>query len=339
MAKAKNNQGLEELTQADNEELIHSEAKTDEMNETSESKTNSSNTEADEEGELEPQPSGNVTKAGPKSRKALEEAEAEVLRKEKAAQAKLETPKPRLQQKRNPLKKHGKGYRKVAELVDRTKEYELHEAIELAKQTVSVKFIPSLELHVNLGIDPRQADQMVRASVTLPAGTGRVVRIAVLAPTTKHAEATKAGADIVGEDDLIARIEKGEINFDVLIATPEMMSKLGKLAKTLGPKGLMPNPKSGTVTADVAKAVSQSKAGKVEYRNDKQGIVHQVFGKTSFSTDELLTNVKILLDSILKAKTGSVKGTYIKAISMTTSMGPGIKINVTKAIAESNPRK
>lgn len=280
-----------------------------------------------------------VTKAGPKSRKALEEAEAEAARKEAAKEAKPETAKPRVIQKRNPLKLHGKNYRKAAELVDRTKEYELTEAIELAQKTTVVKFVPSLELHVRLGVDPRQADQMVRANVTLPAGTGKTVRIAVLAPTAKQADAKKAEADLVGDDDLIAKIEKGMLDFDKLIATPDVMPKLGKLAKILGPKGLMPNPKSGSVTNDIVKAVSEAKAGKIEFRIDKQAIVHQAFGKADFKPDDLLTNVKTLIHAIMKAKPGAAKGTYVKGMALTTSMGPGIKLNVTKAIAESNPKK
>lgn len=279
-----------------------------------------------------------VTKAGRNSRKAVEEAETEAARKEAAASKADDKPKPKAQ-KVNPLKRHGKNYRKVAELIDKTKQYDLAEAIELAKQTVTVKFVPSLELHLNLGVDPRQADQMVRANVVLPAGTGKSLRVAVLAPAAKHAEAKQAGANIVGEDDLIDSIEKGTIDFDKLIATPDLMPKLAKLAKVLGPKGLMPNPKSGSVTADVAKAVAEAKAGKVEFRIDKQAIVHQAFGKADFANDDLLNNVKALIDAVIKAKPSAAKGTYVKAMAMTTTMGPGIKINVTKAIAEANPKK
>ncbi|MFI5240214.1 MAG: 50S ribosomal protein L1 [Candidatus Saccharimonadia bacterium] len=280
-----------------------------------------------------------TTKAGKRSAKAIREEQAEAERKAKALAHDDTTPKKSVQIARNPLKRHGKGYRAALELVDKSKEYELAEAIALAKQTVKIKFVPSLELHVNLGVDPRQADQMVRASLVLPAGTGKELTIAVLGSAAKQAEAKDAGAQIVGEDDLIAKIESGTVNFDKLIATPELMPKLAKLAKILGPKGLMPNPKSGTVTSDVAKAVRESRAGKVEFRIDKQAIIHQAFGKANFTDEQLMQNVRTLIDGIMKAKPAATKGTYVKAMSMSTTMGPGIKINVTKAIAEANPKK
>lgn len=278
-----------------------------------------------------------VTKAGPKSRKAIAEAEAEAERKAKAAE-KADQPKAKQAQKPNPLKRHGKKYRQSAELVDRTKLYEISEAVELAQKTATVKFDASVELHVNLGVDPRQADQMVRSSVVLPAGTGKNLRIAVLTDS-KQAEAKEAGADLVGADELMAQIEKGELNFDKLVTTPDMMPKLSKLAKVLGPKGLMPNPKSGTVTTDVAKAVTEAKAGKVEFRIDKQAIVHQAIGKTSFKPEDLEANTKAMIDAIIKAKPSAAKGTYVTSMTMTTSMGPGIKLDVTKAIAAANPKK
>lgn len=281
-----------------------------------------------------------VTKAGKRSAKALAEAEAEAKRKQAAldqTESPVKAPKPAVSRP-NPLKQHGKNYRQAAGLVERGKQYELTEAIALAKQTVKVKFVPSLELHINLGVDPRHADQMVRSSIVLPAGTGKSLRVAVLAPTTKQAEAKQAGADVVGADDLIASIEKGQIEFDRLIATPDMMPKLSKLAKTLGPKGLMPNPKSGTVTGDVAKAAAEAKAGKVEFRIDKQAIVHQAIGKASFKDEDLLANAKTLIDAVMKAKPAAAKGTYVKAMTMATSMGPGIKLNIQKALAEANPK-
>ncbi len=281
---------------------------------------------------------GKVTKAGKHSAKALAVAEAEEIRKQKAKDKPDAEPIKIKQQIPNPRKRHGKNYRKVAELVDKAKLYELTEAIELAKSTSPVKFDASLELHVNLGVDPRQADQMVRASVVLPAGTGKSLRVAVLVAAAKHAEVKQVGADLVGEDDLLAKIEKGQINFDRLITTPDMMPKLAKLAKILGPKGLMPNPKSGTVTSDVAKAVVEAKAGKVEFRIDKQAIIHQAIGKVSFKNEDLLTNAKTLINAVMKAKPGAAKGTYVKAIAMTTSMGPGIKLNIPKTLAESNPK-
>lgn len=278
-----------------------------------------------------------TAKAGKRSKKALAEAEAEDKRKESAA-AKPEAPKV-VRQPPNPLKQHGKGYRKALEMIDKTKEYDLAEAIELAQKTSVVKFDASLEMHINLGVDPKQADQMVRSSVVLPAGTGKSLRVAVLASPDKQAAAKKAGADLVGEDDLMSKIEKGQLDFDMLIATPDLMPKLGKLAKVLGPKGLMPNPKSGTVTADVVKAVEQAKAGKVEFRIDKQAIIHQPIGKVSFKSEALGDNARTLINAVIKAKPAATKGTYVKAISIASTMGPGIKIGVTKAMAEANPKK
>jgi large subunit ribosomal protein L1 len=275
-----------------------------------------------------------VTKAGPRSRKALDEAEAEAERKAKAATkaTEAEAPKPKPSQP-NPLKKHGKAYREAAKLVDRTQLYDLEAGLELAKQTVKVKFDPSIEMHFNLGVDPQHADQMVRSSVVLPAGTGKSLRVAVLTTGDKQAAAKAAGADVVGEADLIAQIEKGKLDFDRLIATPDVMPKLSKLAKILGPRGLMPNPKSGTVTADPAKAVKEAKAGKVEFRIDKQGIIHQVIGKASFSAADLLANAKALIDAIQKAKPAASKGTYVKAVTIASSMGPGIKLDPSKVVA------
>jgi large subunit ribosomal protein L1 len=283
-----------------------------------------------------------ATKAGKRSSKAQREAEAEEARKTDAAENKgkvEEAPKPRQVQKPNPKNQHGKAYRAAAELVDRTKHYELEEAVALTKQTVTTKFDATVELHVNLGVDPRQADQMVRATVVLPAGTGKKLRVAVLAATDKHAEAKKAGADIVSDGDVIAKIEKGKLDFDVIIATPDMMATLSKVAKVLGPRGLMPNPKSGTVTSNVAGAVEQAKAGRVEFRIDKQAIVHAAIGKASFSTEQLEANAKALIDAILKAKPSATKGVYMQAITLTTSMGPGIKLDVQKAIAAAHTKR
>ena len=216
--------------------------------------------------------------------------------------------------------------------------YTLEEALVLAKDTSTTKFDSSVEMHVGLGVDPRQADQMVRATVTLPSGTGRTIRIAVLAPEAKHKDALAAGADRVGEADLLADIEKNKLDFDLLIATPDMMSKLGKAAKILGPKGLMPNPKSGSVTPDVAAAVKASKGGKVEFRIDKQAIIHMAIGKVSFSQADLLANAKTVVSAIMNAKPSSTKGTYVKSMSVTSTMGPGIKVDVTQAIALSNKK-
>lgn len=277
------------------------------------------------------------TKAGKHSKKAVTEAEEEEARKAKAAEAKEdEAPKEKVVVVHTPnmKKRHGKGYVASLEKVDRNNRYDLAEGLTLAKETSNVKFDASLELHFNLGVDPRQADQMVRASVVLPHGTGKSIRIAVVADEAGAAEAKKAGADLAGGEELIAKIAKGEMNFDKLIATPAMMPALGKLAKVLGPKGLMPNPKSGSVTADVATAVSEAKAGKVEFRIDKQAIVHQIIGKVSFSDEQLLENAKEIVNAIMKAKPSAAKGTYVKAISVASSMGPGVKLDVNSVIKD-----
>lgn len=276
-----------------------------------------------------------TTKAGKRSAKAVREAEAEearqVAKTERQEAEELEGPKPPKRQAPNPLKAHGKHYREAAKLVDRMHHYDLVEALELAVKTAKTKFDSSVELHINLGVDPRQADQMVRASVVLPHGTGRSLRVAVFADGKAAEDAQAAGADLIGTDKLLADIEAGKLNFDMLIATPDKMATLGRVAKVLGPRGLMPNPKSGTVTPDVAKAVKEAKAGKVEFRIDKQAIVHQAVGKVSFGVDKLTDNAEAFLGAILRVKPATAKGTYVKAITASTSMGPGIKLD-TQAI-------
>lgn len=293
-----------------------------------------SNHELDEE--TDPT-SGKLTKAGKHSAKAIREAEEEAARlAAKATRVEAEehdAPKPPKRQEPNPLHQHGKKYREAAALVESGRAYSLDEALELARKTATVKFDSSVELHLNLGVDPRQADQMVRASVVLPHGTGKTIRVAVFADGKAAEEATAAGADIVGSADLLASIEKGKLGFDMLIATPAGMASLGKVAKILGPRGLMPNPKSGTVTPDVAKAVKDAKTGKIEFRIDKQAIVHQAIGKVSFSPENLQANAVAFLRAILKAKPATAKGTYVKAMSATTSMGPGIKIDSAATIS------
>jgi large subunit ribosomal protein L1 len=290
-------------------------------------------------GEGEPESAPHATKAGKRSAKAQREAEDEEARQEAKEQPQEAPAKvARRRQEPNPLHQHGKKYREVAKRVEVGKSYPLEEALTLAKTTATTKFDSSLEVHIGLGVDPRQADQMVRASVVLPHGTGRSIRVAVVASEPKHAEAKAAGADRVGEADFMAEIEKGKLDFDLLIATPDMMSKLGKAAKILGPRGLMPNPKSGTVTADVATAVKQAKAGKIEFRIDKQAIVHQTIGKVSFNEDNLLANAKVLIGAVMSAKPSTTKGTYVKSMSVSTTMGPGIKVDVTQAIATSATR-
>lgn len=227
------------------------------------------------------------------------------------------------------IERRGKNYRKAAEQIEKDKSYSLQDALELATKTNPVKFDASVELHVRLGVDPRQADQNIRATVGLPHGSGKTVRVAVFSPDTDHAAATKAGADIVGDDDFLKQLDKEELNFDILISTPQYMPKLGKYARLLGPRGLMPNPKSGTVAADVAKAVSEAKAGRVEYRVDKQAIVHVGIGKVSFGTDKLLANANAFFDSLKSHKPSSLKGNYVKTINVATTMGPGIKVDNT----------
>lgn len=227
------------------------------------------------------------------------------------------------------IERRGKKYRDVAKLVEKDKTYSLQEALEIATKTSPTKFDASVEMHVRLGVDPRQADQNIRATVSLPHGSGKTVRVAVFAPEADHADAKKAGADVVGDEDFLKQLDKEELNFDILVSTPQYMPKLGKYARLLGPRGLMPNPKSGTVAADVAKAVTEAKAGRVEYRVDKQAIVHVSVGKVSFGTEKLLANATAFLDSLKSQKPSSLKGNYVKSTSVATTMGPGIKVETT----------
>lgn len=226
--------------------------------------------------------------------------------------------------------KKGKKYRQAAESVDRTKLYPPAEALALAKQTATAKFDETIEVHVKLGIDPRQADQQVRGTIVLPHGTGSSKRVAVFAQGDKAREAEQAGADVVGGEDLAERIQGGWFNFDAAVATPDMMSVVGKLGKVLGPRGLMPNPKTGTVTMDVGKAVSEIKAGKVEYRVDKFGISHVVVGKASFSEEQLIENYTALMEEIVRAKPAAAKGRYLKSVAVASTMGPGVHIDTGK---------
>ena len=223
--------------------------------------------------------------------------------------------------------KHGKRYRASAAQVDRTKLYTPLEAITLAKQLATAKFDESFEVHFRLGIDPRKADQNIRGSIALPHGTGKQVRVAVFAEGDKAREAEAAGAEIVGSDDLVAQIQAGEINFDAAIATPNMMAKVGRIGKVLGPRGLMPNPKLGTVTMDVAKMVGELKAGRVEYRADRYGICHIPMGRASFEVADLVENYAALITEILRVKPSTAKGKYVKSVTITTTMGPGIKVD------------
>ena len=221
--------------------------------------------------------------------------------------------------------KKGKRYTEVSALVNKSTTYEPTDAMELVLKTAKAKFDESVELHVKLGVDGRSADQQVRGTVVLPAGTGKTKRVLVIAKGDKADEATKNGADIVGAEEIISKIQGGWLDFDVCITTPDMMGFVGRVAKILGPKGLMPNPKSGTVTTDVKKAISDVKAGKVEYRLDKSNIIHVGIGKVSFGIDKLLENFDTIMNAIVKAKPAASKGTYLRSITLSSTMGPGIK--------------
>jgi large subunit ribosomal protein L1 len=220
----------------------------------------------------------------------------------------------------------GKRLNEVYKLVDKNKIYTLAEAVVLVKDTAKAKFDETVEVHIRLGIDPKQSDQIVRGTVSLPHGIGKTRKVAVLAKGEKQKEAETAGADLVGFDDLIESISKGNLNFDVLVATPDVMKDLSKVAKILGPKGLMPNPKSGTVTFDIGTTVKELKKGRVEYKNDSFGIIHVPVGKASFDKEKLADNIKILVEAVLKAKPSSSKGQYIKNISISSTMGAGIYV-------------
>jgi large subunit ribosomal protein L1 len=223
----------------------------------------------------------------------------------------------------------GKKFKAVAALVDKTKSYGINEAVGLAKKTARTKFDETVDLAVNLGVDPKQADQMVRGTVVLPHGTGKKVKILVFAKGEKEKEARDAGADYVGSEDLAEKIQKeGWTDFDTVVATPDIMGLVGRLGKVLGPRGLMPNPKTGTVTFDVTRAIKEIRAGKVEYRVEKAGIVHVPVGKVSFDENKLADNAKAVLESILKAKPSSSKGKYLKNVTISTTMGPGIKMDL-----------
>ena len=226
------------------------------------------------------------------------------------------------------MAKIGKRLKALNGAFDREKAYALDEAIKLVKQNAKAKFDETVEIAMNLGIDPRHADQMVRGVVAMPAGTGKTVRIAVFARGAKADEAKAAGADVVGADDLAAAVQEGKIDFERCIATPDMMALVGRLGKVLGPRGLMPNPKLGTVTMDVKGAVAAAKAGQVEFRAEKAGIVHAGIGKASFGEDALLNNARAFIDAIQKAKPTGAKGTYVKKVSLSSSMGPGVKVDL-----------
>ena len=229
------------------------------------------------------------------------------------------------------MPKRGKNYQEAMKLVDRTKLYDTVDAIELVQQTAKAKFDETVELSVRLGVDPRHADQQVRGAVVLPHGTGKTRRVLVIAKGEKQKEAEDAGADFVGGDEMVAKIQtEGWLDFDVVVATPDMMGVVGRIGRVLGPKGLMPNPKSGTVTFDVTKAVNEIKAGKVEYRVDKASIVHVPIGKVSFGTDKLRENFSAIIEALIKAKPAAAKGKDLKTVTVASTMGPGVKINPGK---------
>jgi large subunit ribosomal protein L1 len=228
--------------------------------------------------------------------------------------------------------KHGKKYATATEQVDRSRTYDLPEAVKLLKSLPAAEFDESVDVAVKLGVDPRHADQMVRGTVVLPNGTGKTVRVLVLTQGPKEAEATEAGADFVGGDDYIAKIQEGWTDVDVIIATPDMMGKVGKLGRVLGPRGLMPNPKVGTVTMDVAKAVHDSKAGRVEYRVDKQGNIHCPVGRRSFEEQALTENIEALLRELQRAKPSAAKGAYMQSASISSTMSPSVKIDTSRIV-------
>ena len=226
--------------------------------------------------------------------------------------------------------KHGKKYVDSAKLIDRTALYEVAEALDLTVKTGKAKFDETVELHVKLGVDSRHADQQVRGAVVLPNGTGKNLRVLVFCKDDKVQTALDAGADFAGSDELVAKISGGWLDFDVVIATPDMMGVVGRLGKVLGPRGLMPNPKAGTVTPDVAKAVTEAKAGKIEYRLDKTNIIHCPIGKVSFGTEKLQENFDALMNAIVRAKPAAMKGQYVRSVTVASTMGPGVKINPAK---------
>ncbi len=270
-------------------------------------------------------------KSGKKSKKHLEEVKAEAERQARKAETKAleeagEKPKGATPVTRPKIERRGKKYQEAAKKIEAGKVYNLKDALEMAVATNPAKFAATVEAHVRLGVDPRQADQNIRATVVLPHGNGKTVRVAVFAPLDEAKKAAAAGADIAEDEEFLKRLEKGQIDFDVLISTPAYMPKLGKFARLLGPKGLMPNPKAGTVTTDIEKAVQEAKAGKVEYRVDKQAIIHIGLGKTDFSQADLLENAETFFESLKSHKPASIKGAYVKSVYITTTMGPSIEV-------------
>ena len=271
-------------------------------------------------------------KSGKRSAKSIAEAEvkASKVAKKEENQETADKPAKIIHKTRSKLERRSKNYRNASKLIDRDKFYTLQDAIKLAQDSSTTKFNATVELHVKLGVDPRQADQNIRGTVSLPAGTGKDITVAAFVDADAIKSAKEAGASIAGAEDLLEQLDKGNISFDTLITTPSMMPKLGKYAKILGPKGLMPNPKSGTVTKNITAAIKEAKAGKVEYRVDSTGIIHLGVGKVKFTEKQLDENIKTVLAAIRSAKPASIKGSYIQSIFLATSMGPSVKISTTE---------
>jgi large subunit ribosomal protein L1 len=232
-----------------------------------------------------------------------------------------------------PEKKHGKRYDELSKKIERTREYTPEEGVKLVKETSQAKFDTTVEIHLRMGVDPKQADQMVRGAAVLPNGTGKTVRVVVFAQGDRARDAQAAGADAVGADDLAKRIEGGWLDFDVAIATPDLMGQVGRLGRVLGPRGLMPNPKSGTVTMDVAKAVRDAKGGRIEFRVDKTGVIHTVVGKSSFTEQALVQNLATVIDAINRARPAGVKGDYVRSIYLTSTQGPSVKLDRSSTLS------
>ena len=273
---------------------------------------------------------GVVAKAGKRSTKSLKAKEAKAAKQQRKAvshaKETAEAHQPVPVHIRSHIERKGKKFREAAKLIEKSQEYSISQAMELAVKTSPVKFDATVELHIRLNVDPRQSDQNVRANLVLPSGTGKTVRIAVLADAAGVTAANKAGADLAGSDEFLQQLDKNVINFDILITTPSMMPKLGKYARVLGPKGLMPNPKSGTITNDIIRAVTDAKAGRVEYRVDSTGIVHVAIGKVSFGAEKLEANARAVFDSLKALKPAGIKGGFVLSVYTATSMGPSIKI-------------
>ena len=324
--KATDDKAVETAAKAAEEEIKNSKTVDIEGEPTEARKTEAETKDAEEA----PKEEEHFAKSGKKSKKHIEEVKAEEERQAKKAETKAKEaeskPKGAAPIVRPKIERRGKKYQEAAKLIEKGKVYTLKEAVELATKTSPVKFDASVEAHVRLSVDPRQADQNIRTTVVLPNGNGKTVKVAVFAPLDECKKAKAAGADTAEDEEFLKKLEKGAIDFDILISTPAYMPKLGKFARLLGPKGLMPNPKAGTVTTDIEKAVKEAKAGKVEYRVDKQSIVHIGLGKVSFGTNKLLENANTFFDSLKSQKPASVKGAFVKSVFITTSQGPSIAV-------------